>query len=219
MLVPGPTPVAKPAALIVATDNVAECHVTRLVRFAIVPSLSVPVAVNCCAVPCVMEGFAGDKAIDDRLTPVPLNGTLCVETAVPLLLLMLINAVNCATAEGANDTCRLQVTPGPRVAGGTGQPLFSGKLPVFGPVSETFAKVTGVAPGFFTAMVCAALVVPCSCELKMKFGGVTVSVVAADGGGGLATTMPKGIVVAMLVATVFVEALMTATTAPLVAAT
>ena len=44
--VPTPAAVAKPAALIVATPGVAEFHVAVLVRFCVVPSLNVPVAVN-----------------------------------------------------------------------------------------------------------------------------------------------------------------------------
>ena len=45
--VPTPAPVARPAAVIVATGVVPELHVTVLVRFCVVPSLNVPVAVNC----------------------------------------------------------------------------------------------------------------------------------------------------------------------------
>jgi hypothetical protein len=45
--VPTPAPVARPAAVIVATVVVPELHVAVLVRFWVVPSLKVPVAVNC----------------------------------------------------------------------------------------------------------------------------------------------------------------------------
>ena len=45
--VPTPAPVARPAAVIVATDGVAEAQVTLPVRFCVVLSLNVPVAVNC----------------------------------------------------------------------------------------------------------------------------------------------------------------------------
>ena len=44
--VPVPTAVANPDALIVATPGVAEFHVAVVVRFCVVPSLNVPVAVN-----------------------------------------------------------------------------------------------------------------------------------------------------------------------------
>ena len=44
---PVPAAVARPAALIVATVTAEELHVAVLVRFCVVPSLNVPVAVNC----------------------------------------------------------------------------------------------------------------------------------------------------------------------------
>jgi hypothetical protein len=44
---PVPIAVATPAALIVATVPAEELHVEVLVRFCVVPSLNVPVAVNC----------------------------------------------------------------------------------------------------------------------------------------------------------------------------
>ena len=46
-----PTPVARPAAVMVATEGVAEAQVTWLVRFCVEPSEKVPVAVNCCGRP------------------------------------------------------------------------------------------------------------------------------------------------------------------------
>ena len=44
---PTPAPVARPAALIVAMVVVPEVQVTLDVTFCVVPSLNVPVAVNC----------------------------------------------------------------------------------------------------------------------------------------------------------------------------
>ena len=64
LLVPVPTPVANPAALIVATVVVPEFHVTWLVMFAVVVSLYVPVAVNCCVLPLEIEGLIGVMAMD-----------------------------------------------------------------------------------------------------------------------------------------------------------
>src|SRR5258708_1463211 len=61
--VPAPTAVAKPVALIVATPGVAEAH-TALVSTCVELSLNVPVAVNCCVAPLVIEGIAGVTAID-----------------------------------------------------------------------------------------------------------------------------------------------------------
>jgi hypothetical protein len=68
-------PVAKPPAVIVATRAADEPQVAVLVRFSVLPSLYVPVAVNCCVYPAGMEGFAGVTAIDTRAMPVPLRAT------------------------------------------------------------------------------------------------------------------------------------------------
>jgi hypothetical protein len=68
--VPTPTPVARPAALIVAVVVVPELHVTVVVRFCVVPSLNVPVAVNCCVAPLAIEGFAGVTVIDCNVAAV-----------------------------------------------------------------------------------------------------------------------------------------------------
>ena len=75
VVLPAATPVASPAVLMVATNVAAEFHVAELVRFCALPSLKVPVAVNCCVAPFAMEGLAGVTAIE-------LN--VCVEVPVPL---------------------------------------------------------------------------------------------------------------------------------------
>ena len=62
--VPVVIPVASPAAVIVATDVVDEVQVTWLVRFCMLESEYVPVAVNCCVPPCAIDGFAGVTAIE-----------------------------------------------------------------------------------------------------------------------------------------------------------
>ena len=59
-----PTAVARPVVLIVATVEEEEFHVAVLVRFCVVPSLKVPVAVNCWVFPIAIEGFAGVTARD-----------------------------------------------------------------------------------------------------------------------------------------------------------
>jgi hypothetical protein len=68
--VPTPTPVARPAALIVAVVVVPELHVTVVVRFCVVPSLNVPVAVNCSVAPLAIDAFAGVTAIDCNVAAV-----------------------------------------------------------------------------------------------------------------------------------------------------
>src|SRR5271167_2279075 len=71
--VPTPAPVARPAALIVAVEVVPELQVTVPVRFCVVPSLNVPVAVNCWVAPLVIEGFAGVTAIDCSVAAVTVS--------------------------------------------------------------------------------------------------------------------------------------------------
>ena len=61
---------ATPAAVIVAVAGVPEDHVTELVRFWVLLSLKVPVAVNCCVAPLVKVGFAGVTAIDFNVAAV-----------------------------------------------------------------------------------------------------------------------------------------------------
>ena len=67
---PAPTAVTRPAVLIVATVPAEELHVAVLVRSCVVPSLNVPVALNCCVWPLVIEELAGVTAIDARVAAV-----------------------------------------------------------------------------------------------------------------------------------------------------
>src|SRR4029077_19930578 len=91
--VPVPTAVANPAALIVATEVVADAHVTWLVRTCVVLSVNVPVAANCWVNPFAMLGFAGVTAIDCSVAAVTVN------TVVPVMPLnvALIDDVPVAT--------------------------------------------------------------------------------------------------------------------------
>src|SRR6266851_4058746 len=61
--VPTPTAVASPVLLIVATVPVPEAH-TALLSTCVELSLNVPVAVNCCVAPLVIDGFAGVTAME-----------------------------------------------------------------------------------------------------------------------------------------------------------
>lgn len=56
--------------LMVATAGVPELHCTVPVMFCVVPSLKVPVAVNCCVTPWGREGMAGVTAIETRAAEV-----------------------------------------------------------------------------------------------------------------------------------------------------
>jgi hypothetical protein len=73
MLVPAPTPVAKPAAEIVAAAVVPDAHVTEDVRTWVVVSVYVPVATNCCVADWAMAGLAGVTAIDCSAAAVTVN--------------------------------------------------------------------------------------------------------------------------------------------------
>src|SRR5580704_3375776 len=66
VVVPSATALAKPAELTVATLGDEELHVTVLVRFWVLPSVYVPVAVNCCVVPVAIEGLAGVTAMEAK---------------------------------------------------------------------------------------------------------------------------------------------------------
>jgi hypothetical protein len=70
---PTPAPLARPPVLIVAVVVVPEDQVTLDVKFCVVPSLNVPVAVNCCVAPLAIDGFAGVTAIDCNVAAVTVS--------------------------------------------------------------------------------------------------------------------------------------------------
>lgn len=74
LLDPVPTPVASPLVLIVTAAELDEDHVAELVRFCVVPSLNVPVAVNCSLVPLAIEAFAVVIVIDCSVAAVTAKG-------------------------------------------------------------------------------------------------------------------------------------------------
>jgi len=96
---PLPTAVARPAVLIVATVTAEELHVAVLVRFCVVPSLKVPVAVNCCVPPFGTDGFAGVTAIDTRVAGVTVSVVLPLTP--PELAWMVVEPVPAAVAKPA----------------------------------------------------------------------------------------------------------------------
>ena len=67
VVLPCATDVASPALLIVAMLVADEAQVTVPVRFCVLPLEYVPVAVNCCIRPSVIEGLVGVTAIDTRV--------------------------------------------------------------------------------------------------------------------------------------------------------
>jgi hypothetical protein len=78
VLVPAAKADANPPAVIVAVAVVAEAHVTEAVRFCVLLSLYVPVAVNCCVDPLATDGFAGVTAMDCS------DATVSVSVALPV---------------------------------------------------------------------------------------------------------------------------------------
>jgi hypothetical protein len=71
---------ASPALLTVAADVADEVQVTLAVRFCVLPSLYVPVAVNCCVSPAATEAALGLTAIEIS------TGAVTVNPAVPLIV-------------------------------------------------------------------------------------------------------------------------------------
>lgn len=77
--VPIATAVARPRELIVATVVVAEVQVADAVRFCVLLSAYVPMAVNCWVRPLAIDGFAGVTATDTN------GGRRTVRTVEPLI--------------------------------------------------------------------------------------------------------------------------------------
>ncbi len=67
LAVPGETPVANPAGLTAAMAGAEEVRVAVEVRFCVLLSLYVPMAMNCCAEPRMTEAVLGVTAIDTRV--------------------------------------------------------------------------------------------------------------------------------------------------------
>ena len=59
--------VANPELLIVATPVAEELQVAEPVRLAVLESLYVPVALNCCVSPLAIDGFTGVTPIDTNV--------------------------------------------------------------------------------------------------------------------------------------------------------
>jgi len=73
--------VARPELLTVATLPAEDVHIALFVMSCMVPSLKVPVAVNCCTDPTGSEGLAGVTAIEAMTAEVTVNTVLPVMEA------------------------------------------------------------------------------------------------------------------------------------------
>jgi hypothetical protein len=89
VLVPTATAVANPPELMVAVAVVPDPQVTDAVRFCVLLSLYVPVAVNCCVSPLAIDGLAGVTAIDWSAADVTVrtvDPTIAPEVALMVLV-------------------------------------------------------------------------------------------------------------------------------------
>lgn len=73
LLEPMAAPVARPVALMLTAVGFELPHVAVLVRFCVLPSLKVPVAVNCTLVPLAMEEVPALMAIDCSVAAVTVS--------------------------------------------------------------------------------------------------------------------------------------------------
>ena len=76
LLEPMATPVARPVALMLAVAGFELVQVAVLVRFCVVPSLKVPVVVNCTLVPLAIEELLALMLIDCSVAAVTASAKL-----------------------------------------------------------------------------------------------------------------------------------------------
>ena len=163
--VPVPTFCPSPLLLIVAVVGVSEDHVAVLVRSCVLPSVNVPVAVNCCVVPNAIDGVAGVTANDtsaaavtvsvvDPLTP----PTLAVMFALP--------------------------TPAPLATPGVGPPVLIVLTPGVSELHSTVLVIFCVLPSVYVPVAVKARVVPSGMTgtagvtaIETSTAGLTVTVV------------------------------------------
>ena len=88
VVVPDATPLAKPLTSTVATDGVDEPQLTSAVRSRLLPSLYVPVAVNCWVVFIGMDNAAGATVIAVKLAAATVTRKLAVAFTVPEVAVM-----------------------------------------------------------------------------------------------------------------------------------
>src|SRR5262249_31032945 len=88
LLEPVPIPEAKPPLTLTAAA-LEELHVAELVRFCVLPSLKVPVAVNCSEVPLAMEAFGPLTVIDCSVAAVTAKAKI-FDVIPPCVAVMLL---------------------------------------------------------------------------------------------------------------------------------
>ena len=85
--VPVATAVANPVVVIVAKDGVAEFHTAVFVRFCVVPSVNVPVAVNWSVSPFAIDALGAVIAIDCRVAGVTVKVSVFEVTPLELAVI------------------------------------------------------------------------------------------------------------------------------------
>lgn len=83
LVAPAATAVASPLASMVAVAVLEELHETRLVMSALLPSVKLPMAVNCKLVFTGIEGAAGEIVMDARFVVAVLTFSRAVPLRVP----------------------------------------------------------------------------------------------------------------------------------------
>lgn len=89
LLDPTPTPFATPPELIVIVDVLEETHVAEFVRFCVVPSLKVPVAVKSSTVPLAMEAVPAVILIDCRIAALTVSASVFEVTPFCVAVMLL----------------------------------------------------------------------------------------------------------------------------------
>ena len=127
-------------------------------------------AVNCCVLPTLIDGFAGVTVIDDKAYANPLRLSIC---GLLLALSVKVTApVRVPIVVGANFTVITQLAPAATVEPQLLLWAYSFALPD----RLILLIVTVAVPLFVSVAVCGALVVPIVCEPKGSEDGEIVTV-------------------------------------------
>jgi len=139
VLVPAESPEAKPVELTVAAALLVDVQVTTFVMFDVTPPVKVPVAVNCCCDPLLIDALPGVMVIADSpvRVPAPESETDC--GLVDALSVMTSFPGRVPTAVGVKIIESVQVAPAASFCGAIGQLLVCAKSPV----TETDVIVSG----------------------------------------------------------------------------
>ena len=113
---PATIPTARPEGFTLATVGVDDVQLAECVKSCWLPSLKVPVAVNCWVAPALMVAADGLSAIAVKAgtTPFPLSATVGMLLALPAMVSM---AIRVPDVEGVKNTEIVQLVPAPNVFG------------------------------------------------------------------------------------------------------